>query len=620
MLLGALSKVPFIIAYHGLAAPETGIVDFLSAIITGLRLDVAIAGYITMLPGLLLIVTLFWRSKAVRWVFDAYFALISFVYALAVVTNLGLYGAWGFPLNNTPVLYLMSSPADAMASITLWQIVGGMAGIVIFTVVFFLCARWTYKELFANKVENVGKTAGNRSDCVGKTANTKVEWVRRIACSAALLVLTALLIIPIRGGFGTGTNHTGVVYASSDMRVNHAAVNPIFSFVESVTHRMSDLSTMYHVMEASEAEQLTVGLYHTALRSDAKRQSFNVVMICLESFSRIIMETEYQKNGKALPVTPNLNKLSKEGLYFTNFYANSVRTDRALVCVLSGLPSQPDISVMDMPQISTFLPSLARTLGRNGYHTAFYYGGDTNFCNMNSYMVGTGYQKVTSEYDFPKNQRTGKWGVADGPVYQRMLDDIAQQQEPFYYTIMTESSHEPFDVPDYKEVEHPVLNAFSYADKCLGDFIDGLKKLPAWQNTLVVIVPDHLGAYPEGIDNYDVKRYHTPLIMTGGVIQQAEEVTTYGSQIDISATILAMLGLDHSDFAYSKDMFDAEAPHFAYIAFPDAVGILTDSTQVIHDNNAGKVVFGKGNEADVATLGRKAQAYLQRLFDDIGKK
>lgn len=602
MLLGALSKVPFIIAYHGLAAPETGIVDFLAAIVMGLRLDVAIAGYITLLPGLLLIVTLFWNNRVMRWVFDTYFVLISFVYAIAVVTNIGLYGAWGFPLNNTPVLYLKSSPADAMASITPWQIVGGVAGIVFLTVVFFLCARWTYKSLFK------------------KDARSKSEWDKNIAYSVALLALTTLLIIPIRGGFGTGTNHTGVVYASSDMRVNHAAVNPIFSFVESVTHRMSDLSTMYHVMEASEAEQLTKGLYYTALRSDAQKQSFNVVIICLESFSRIMMETEYQKNGKSFPVTPNLNRLSKEGMYFTNFYANSVRTDRALVCVLSGLPSQPDISVMDMPQISTFLPSIARTLGRNGYHTAFYYGGDTNFCNMNSYMVGTGYQNVTSETDFPKEQRTGKWGVADGPVYKRMLDDIAKQKEPFFYTIMTESSHEPFDVPNYIEIEHPVLNAFSYADKCLGDFIAAFKKLPAWQNTLVVIVPDHLGAYPEGIDNYDLKRYHTPLIMTGGVIKQAEEVTTYGSQIDISATVLAMLGLDHSDFTYSKDMFDAEAPHFAYIAFPDAVGILTDSTQVIHDNNAGKVVFGKGKANDVTTLGKKSQAYLQRLFDDIGKK
>ena len=588
-LVGIVSKIAFLQLYHSLFG-ESLLADRLLVLWYGLRLDAAVAGYLTLLPGLLLIVTLWSRMRLIRWLWQGYFALTGFLAALAYVSNLGLYGYWRFPLDNTPWLYIRTSPADAMASMEWWQIVVALVGIMLVAAVIYLTAKRFYSKLTAQQ---------NKS--------------RAVVYSVVLLLLDALLILPIRGGVGTGTNHTGSVYFSEHIQLNHAAVNPIFSFVEAVVHQ-EDIGNRYRFMADDEATALFSKLTYTSLRKSTPLTSVqpNVILIVLESFSDTVMRVK--------GVTPNLLKLSGEGLYFSNFYANSFRTDRALVSIHSGLPAQPTMSVMDMPRKSTSLPSIAGTLVKNGYHTVFYYGGDINYSNMRSYFIGTGFQQVVSDADFPVKLQTGKWGVADGPVYDRMLADIKADKsgKPFFRSIMTASSHEPFDVPDYHQIkEDATLNAFSYADYCLGRFLDELRRLPCWENTIVAIVPDHLGAYPDFADNYLQWRYHVPFIITGGPVHR-ERCTTLGSQIDIAATLLGMLGIDHSEFLYSKDILDPCAPHFAFFAFPDAMGMVTEKSSVIYDNTLNQVQHQTGTDVDSVLM--KAQAYLQKLYDDLDKR
>jgi phosphoglycerol transferase MdoB-like AlkP superfamily enzyme len=279
------------------------------------------------------------------------------------------------------------------------------------------------------------------------------------------------------------------------------------------------------------------------------------------------------------------------------------------------------MSVMDMPRKSTSLPSIAQQLGKHGYHTAFYYGGDVNYSNMRSYFVGTGFQQIVSDADFPAKLHTGKWGVADGAVYDRMLADIKADHsgKPFFRSVMTESSHEPFDVPNYQKIkDNEIFNAFSYADHCLGQFISELKKQSCWKNTIVAIVPDHLGAYPDKADNYQWWRFKVPFILLGGALPKTGQCHTIGSQIDIAATLLGMLGIDHSAFLYSKDLLDAKAPHFAFFTFPDAMGIVTDNGRAIYDNTSGTIHKEEG--ADTELLVKKSKAYLQKLYDDLDKR
>lgn len=413
-----LSKILFLLAYNSLM-PALDIKDCLNILWHGLRLDIAISGYLSIIPGLLLAVSVWCNGKLLRIIWNTYFGITAFLSSVAYISNLGLYKFWGFPLDSTPLLYISTSPTTALASIPVWQSL--MFAIMIIAV--------------ATSIYLIFAKVGQR---LSPSSSYTISFV--------IILLTTSMLIPIRGGFGTGTNHTGSVYFSSDIRLNHAAVNPIFSFMESVTH-MENISTRYRFMSDEEATRTFSTLTYTALRDSTQRHNYNVVFIGLESFSKYIMT----EAGHVKGVIPNLDRYSNEGIYFTNIYASSVRTDRGLVAMLSGLPAQPTMSVMDMPRISTSLPSLARTLGNYGYSTHFYYGGDTNYSNMRSYLMGTGYGEITSQYDFNAALNTGKWGVADEPVFERMLNDIKRESrqsgKPFFKTFMTSSSHEPFDVP-----------------------------------------------------------------------------------------------------------------------------------------------------------------------------
>ncbi len=638
-LVGALFKLPFLACYLPLGG-EITVGDWMEILWHGLRLDVSIAGYLSILPGLMLIVSVWYRGNVLRWVWNGYFIITSFVCSLAYISNIGLYHYWRFPLDNTPLLYLTTSPKDAFASMTAWQMLCASLAIAVATAAMSYIYNKVWR-LFSGPTTNSNavkaSTNATKADTNAAKANanaakteanaTKSDMTIRRRCmtSAVLLVLTAALIIPIRGGFSTGTNHTGSVYFSSDIRYNHAAVNPIFSFMEAATHQ-EDIASKYRFMENDKATELFKTLSYTQLRPDSVRNDYNVILICLEGFSKYLME----ESGHVSGIVPNLERYSREGLYFDRFFANTFRTDRAIVAILSGLPAQPTMSVMDNPRISTSLPSIARTLGNNGYSTHFYYGGDVNYSNMNSYIMGTGFRGMTSETDFDDKERTGKWGVPDGTLFNRALTDITRaatdgkhartdsKPQPFFNVIITGSSHEPFDVPGEKRFDNAALNAFAYADACLGEFVEGLKATPLWTNTLVVIVPDHLGAYPPAIDNYQLWRYEIPLIMTGGAIKEPRTVSTVGAQTDIAATILGLLGVAHDDFIYSKDLLDGASPHFAFFTFPDAMGMVTDSAHVIFDNTSHSVVSRRGSEAD--SLAIRSQAFLQKLYDDLSAR
>ena len=581
-LIGVVSKIPFLLMYNGILNT-----NWMLVIWHGLRLDIAIAGYLCMIPGLIFTIQEIKTYSWYRWLWKGYFSITSLLYSLAIIANLGLYGYWGFPLDNTPLLYLRTSPKDAFASVPIWQ--------TIFLFISIFIVAWIIYKIFVR---------------VTRQSKQPHTTVQRLFYAIGLFILTAAMIIPIRGGFGTGTNHTGSVYFSPDIKLNHAAVNPAFCFFESVSHQKQDLSTMYRFMEDKDAEKIFQSMIKTTGPSK-QTISKNVLLIILESFSDSIMHIS--------GVTPQLNKLSKEGLYFRNFYANSTRTDRALASILSGIPAQPTMTILDVPRISNNLPSVASALAKHGYDTHFYYGGDTDYSNMQSYLMATGFQYVTSDTDFPAKELICKWGAPDEYVYNKLLNDIKKEEadskgRKWFKAILTESSHEPFDVPYKSKITNiassNVLNAFAYSDKCLGDFINKMRTLPCWSNTMVVIVADHLGAYPEDIDNYKQWRYHIPFIILNANMDI--DVNTIGGQIDIPATILSILGYNHHEFLFSKDMCDADAPHFAFFSFPDAMGMITDEGWMIYDNTSNQL-------QGMPELEKMSKAYLQKIYDYLSK-
>ena len=159
---------------------------------------------------------------------------------------------------------------------------------------------------------------------------------------------------------------------------------------------------------------------------------------------------------------------------------------------------------------------------------------------------------------------------------------------------------------------------YSYAvdnPKIFEFLADVRKKSGRWKNSVVILVPDHLGCWPENFDNFTFDRYEIPMIWIGGAVAKAQKVSTLGSQQDIAATLLGQMGIEHKDMVFSKDMLDKNSPHFAFFTFPDAMGMVTEENTVIYDNALNKAVFDEGSKKGLNK--KKVQAYLQKLYDKI---
>lgn len=601
--LFVVQKPLFMLYYHSLYEEvEWG--EWFRVMLHGLPLDFSLAGYFTVLPGLLLIVSVWTVSGALHRLLRGYYGIVSLLVAVAFVVDLGLYRYWGFRLDATPLFYFFSSPKDALASVTGGMVAGGLLAVLLYTVVLYAL----FHVVLLRK---------------GLWSHFKLPY-KGVGVSALLLLLTALLFIPIRGGFSASTMNVGKVFYSNNQRVNHAAINPLFSLMESLS-RQTDFAAQYRFMEPAEADKLFADLTDSR-QGEPSIQLFNTkrpdfLFVILESFSSKLM-TEL---GGEPDVAINLDSLAREGVLFTNFYANSFRTDRGLVSILSGYPAQPTTSLMKYPRKIQTVPSLPAKLKQEGYALKYYYGGDADFTNMRSYLVSSGFEEIVSEDDFPLSQRLSKWGAHDELLFNKLLDDLqteaaaqqADSMQPRFRVLQTSSSHEPFDVP-YHRLSHKALNAFAYTDSCMGDFMRRFRKLPQWENTVVVLLPDHLGCYPDDIQNYTVERYQIPLLLVGGAVNSPGRIDVIGSQHDLAATLLAQLGLPYEEFTFSKDLLNPASPHFAFFTVPDAFGMVTKENRLIFECQSNSVVLDEGEEPGVNL--QRGKAYLQKIFDDIAKR
>ena len=602
VLLFVIQKPIFMLITQASAAqPVDSIWQTLPSVIWhGLPLDLSMAGYMTAIPALLLLASVWIRQEIVRPILNGYFWIPSILISVGFILNVALYPYWNFPLDSTPIFYFLTSPADAFASVSIFFVLFGLALMAICSVAF-----WFALKIYHNK----------KRYC-------KMDY-HRIRTSCILLVLTGLLFIPIRGGVTVSTMNTGQVYFSQNTYINHAAVNPLFSLMESLTHQ-EDFASQYRFMDDAQATEIFKEMVsqsdqntYPLLNPEAIKQGHpDILLIIMESFaSDLLPSMGTQKN-----VAIQLDSIAQQSILFTRFYANSFRTDRGLVSILSGYPAQPTTSIMRYPAKTSHLPSIARSLAESKhYKNAYYYGGDVDFANQRSYLISQGYENIISDANFPIEDKLSKWGVPDHILANRLMADIEKQQSggPYFRVLQTSSSHEPFDVP-YKRLADKRLNAFAYTDSVIGSVLRRYSKLPRWKNTLVILVPDHVGAYKEKLDNFDRSRYQIPLILAGGAISRPMKVGIIGSQQDIAATLLGQLGIKHDDFLFSKNMLSDATPKFAFFTVPDAFGVVSEENSLIYDNKAQKTVYDKGSKPGYNK--KRGQAYLQKLYDDISKK
>ena len=594
VLLIFILQKPLFMLYNGSIEKGFGFADYMQVMVHGASLDAATAGYLTAFPFLLVLISIWFRKFPLKKILYGDYILAAALISIIFVVDMALYTFWGFKLDASVFLYI-DSPKEALASVS----VGFILLRVLAILLLIALNSWVLLKI---------------------TPSVLTATRKRIAGTAGMLLLGGVLFIIIRGGVTESTSNIGQVYFSNEPFLNHSAVNPDFSLLSSMG-KSQDFASEFNFFDEEKRAALFDGLYPTtdgdSIIQVLNTKRPNILIILMEGFGGAFVEPL----GGLPDVTPHFNRLSKEGVFFTNCYANSFRTDRGTVCTFSGYLGLPTASVMKIPAKSRTLPAIAEGLSKAGYKTDFLYGGDINFTNMKSYLLSTGYQRLTANTDFSLAEQTSNaWGVNDDITFEYLYNQLRNRKEegPWHTAFLTLSSHEPFEVP-YHRLEDKIPNAFAYTDECLGKFIDRLKQTPAWKDLLVICLPDHGFYYPREGSNAMPRFYHIPLLWLGGAVKQPMQVDKIMNQTDLAATLLGQLGLEHTAFTFSRNVLGSDYKYpFAFYSFNNGFSFRDSTGVTVFDNNSGSILFDEP-EADESRLD-KGKAILQTVYDDLGNR
>lgn len=557
------------------------------------QLDLTTASYMAALMGVMMIVSCWVSDRIIRPIIDTLTGILIAICLLVFIGDNGTFPAWGYHIDRTIFLYLQS-PREVLACADTWV---WIVGTIVWIAASAGCI-WIYKKCVPVKYEALPKVT------------------HQIGHSALWLFISALLFLPIRGGVGPSTMNTGRVYFSSNQMLNIAAVNPVFNIFESLGCPTFDTAA-YHYMPTEEAQEIVENLFtptnsESQHRSILKTQRPDIIFLIIESLSANVIAPMGGTDG----ITPHLNRYCEEGVFCTNAYASSFRTDRGVVAVISGFPGQPSSSLMVVPSKCRSLPYWPREMKNAGYELSFFYGGDEDFTSMRSYLIEAGFDKRVSDKSFPVADRLSKWGVPDAILLDKLTETILTRTEhtkPTLDVVLTLSSHEPFDVP-VSRYENPYLNGVAYTDSCIGALVERLRMTERWDSTLIIVTGDHGYPYPDQAIGGNPLRFRLPILFFGGAIRQPERIETVCSQIDIAPTLLAQLGLPIEGYLFGKDILDTTYPPFAFYSYPDGFGLVQEDGITVIDSKVRQIVY---EEQPSEQREKQAQAFMQAVYEEI---
>jgi len=563
----------------------------------GVKLDISATAYLFLIPMLAAIPGLYFNGNWYRIFMKWYTCLFIILSSVIIVADTFIYKYWGFRLDYTPVLYL-KTPKEAIASANTLEFILIPLTIIILSSFFIFLYRRFFDKFFSG-----------------------FNRVRFLIPSVLLfMILLASLIIPIRGGMGIAPINAGTVYFSENMFINHTSINVVWNVGSSVINH-KPAQNPYNYGDLAIAKALTDsllikrGLPEKVLNTNRP----NVLIIVLESFGSAMIGP---LGGDPL-TTPCFNRFIEKGILFTNFFASGNRTDKAMPAILNGYPAQPAVSIMKEPKKTQSLPGIVKILCESGYSSSFWYGGEINFANFNSFVTNAGFKKIITMKNFDPVHYNSKWGVHDNILFEALADSMKKVKEPFVKVVLTLSSHEPFEVPmatvfDGKDELTKFKNSIYYTDKSLGAFLDWGEESDWWKNTLVILVADHYRISSPGDLVYSEEMFRIPMLWLGGaLVKQGIKIEKYGSQADIPVTLMDQLDKD-VNFPFGKDLLSPRSNSFAFYTFNEGFAFITDTSSYIYDNKMGAPVLEKGLNPESA--GVYGKAFLQVLYDDFLKR
>lgn len=386
----------------------------------------------------------------------------------------------------------------------------------------------------------------------------------------AILVLT-ILAFGARSTLGHRPLNPSMVYFSNDPLVNSLILNSLYSVVWSTKQLLNEEISNKQYGQLSDEAILkaaknfkNVNLSSFTLKdiptyseqiSTYQGQPKNLVIILEESLG-----ARFVGSLNGIPLTPSLDKLSKEGLYFSRMFATGTRSVRGIEAIITGFTPTSDRAIIKLDKSQNNFFTIAELLRNQSYHTEFIYGGEAHFDNMKSFFLGNGFDHITEQKDYIEPLFVSTWGVSDEDLFNKAhqkFETLSLQHKLFFSLVFSTSNHEPFEYPDnrivqYDDKKYTRNNAIQYADWALGQFFDKAKQSNYWQNTIFLIVADH-DARSQGVDLVPIKSFHIPALILGNdVTRRIEERIV--SQIDMPPTLLSLIGIDNNSPMLGADL------------------------------------------------------------------
>jgi len=595
----SLLRVAFL-AYHHTETASLSAATIAGLLLRGARMDISAASYLALLPVILLAFAPILPASLLVIVLRLYGYVAIFIAALLATIDFELFSKWGSRVDSTLLPYLRT-PREAVASAESSPV----ALLTLLLIVLVALGVWGHRRLVDR---HVAEAAG------GRLTRTVLP----------LLLTGVLLLVPIRGGVQwTPLNPSSTYFSHSDF-ANQAGLDVAWNFLHSLTLRDYRTANPYAAaIPEAEARALVDSLLHTTDGTThhlLRLQRPNIILIIWESATAKVVK----RLGGLPDVTPHFDSLSHTGVLFDAIYASGNRSAKGLAAILSGWPAQSNAPILSSPARAARLPGLASDMARAGYHTAFYYGGELEFADFKSYLVAHGFDRIVGEQDFDRKDWSSKWGAHDHVVLGRLLGDTRAAARPFFTTLFTLSSHEPYDVPMAPVIrgsseEARFLNAHVYADRSLGTFIDQASREPWWDSTLVIIIADHghpLPKLPPPPGELASQLYHIPMLWLGGALAVRDTViTVVGSQVDVAPTLLAQLGVSHAQYKWGKNLLAADVQPFAFFSYLDGFGWVDARGRLVYSYNTHQVMQRTPNADERAV--RAGEAYQRLTYQDF---
>jgi phosphoglycerol transferase MdoB-like AlkP superfamily enzyme len=571
----------------------------------GLRLDLSMAGYITIAPLLIYILSQFIKQNQLnfKWL-KIYNIVLITLFSFVATVNFNVYSEWGSKINEQIIAYAIHSPKEAMAS-------SASSPFGLSALVFVILISFGYYLNFILVRQYLKLPIQSKG--------------LKIAFNVLALGVNFLFI---RGGTGTAPNSQSMAYFSNYPILNIASLNTEWNLVSSILSSGQIKKNPYPYLDNQTAQDLVNELYTTKKDSTVnflKTNRPNVVIFILESFTADLTKALGNEDG----ITPNLDSLAKIGILFSQIYSAGNRTDKGLIGTLAGYPTLGSGSIVKWPEKMQQIPALSQVLYKNGYNTSFYYGGESEFDNYKAFVLGHDFKHITDKKSFDSKDMNSKWGAYDGVVFNKQLSDSRTFKSPFLSAILSLTNHEPFELPSqYKFGQADNIQKFKstafYTDSCIGNYLSEAKKQDWYKNTLFVFIADHGHPLPKNDHEiYDPKRFHVPLIFYGEVIRDEFKGKTYdktGSQTDVVATLLAQLKLNHKDFIWSKDLMNPYRKNFAYFSWDNAFGFIKDGQALSFDNVGKKILYNSNTDkTKTDSLLNYGKAYIQSVYNQFIK-